>query len=411
MATLQSSLAVPDLRLPTLEAWHSFITSLKFTDIGPFVGQTSAALVRVYPDLHRSEQSVANKVLEFLLQHASSLGTYADELADLSTLPGLATLSTSLRLSRPPISFESRLSAILHRIDSDNESVCLRGLCDLELLLGQEVRQMRELSAGDTFDHLLGCVVKSVISSAIRSGDAWPTVRDLAFECLGAIGALDPDRLEIPADKATFVLQNNFAHTEENMEFAVDFIQHVLVRAYQSSNDTKHQSALAYSIQQLLKVCQFTPAMLSTDPAKSASISLSVLNRWKRLPKTVVETLAPLLTSRFEVKLSTSTLPTSRPVYSHKSSYRDWIRDWSLDMINHVISSSAKAIFTSFLSVVKTGDVGIARKLVPHLVLHLVISEQQKEALHSEILEVLQDQVRVTPHLPPEPRLLCAQVS
>lgn len=411
MATLQSSLAVPPLRLPTLEAWHAFITSLKFEDIGPFVSQTSAALVRVYPQLQADEQAVCRSILDFLVRHGKSLGPFADEIADLSSIPSLSSLSSTFRKMQASNTIEHTLASISLRIDSDNESVCLRGLCDLKLILERDTRSMRELGAGDTFDPILGKITKSVINSAIRSGDAWPEVRDMAFDCLGALGALDPDRVELPADSATFVLQNNFADKIEAAEFAVDFIQHVLVRAYQASNDTKHQAALAYSIQQLLKFCEFGPALLTSDANKMASIPLQILNRWRSLPKPVIETIAPLLTSRFEVKLSTSSGLLSYPLYQHKTAYRDWLREWTLDMIGMVTDSKAKAIFTAFLSVVKIGDVGVARRLVPHLVLHLVLSEKENGKIKTEILEVLEDQTRSVPHLPSESRLLSAQVS
>lgn len=411
MATLQSSLAVPTLRLPTLGAWYAFITSLKFDDVGPFVGQTSAALIRVYAVLRPDEQAACRNILEYLVRHSQHLGAFADDFADLSAVPALAPLSRIFKATHPDQSFEHNLRSVVQRIDSDNESVCLRGLCDLARILERDLPQMREFAAGDTFDPLLGKVTKSVIASAIRSGDAWPDVRAMAFECLGSLGALDPDRLEIPPDQATFVLQNNFSDSIEAMEFAVDFIQHVLVRAYQSSNDTKHQAALAYSIQQLLKFCQFGPALLTSDASKQASIPLQIMNRWKSLPKPVIETVAPLLTSRFEVKISASTAPVSYPLYQHKLAYRDWLRDWTLDMIGLVSDANAKAIFSSFLSVVKTGDVGVARRLVPHLVLHLVLSEKNQANIKTEILEVLQDQTRPVPRLASESRLLCAQVA
>lgn len=410
MATLQSSLAVPVLRHPTLEAWHAFITSLKFTDIGPFVGQTSAALVRMYPDLRKPEQEIARKILEYLVKHHGSLGDYAADMADVASIPALASMSQSLARTRLQESFESRMEQMLRRVDSDNESVCLRGLFDLKSVIESHPRQMREMGAGDTFDATLGRTMKSVISAAIRSGDTWLEVRDLAFECLGSLGALDPDRLEMPTEKASFVLQNNFTDTQESMDFAVDFIQHVLVRAYQSSNDTKHQAALAYSIQQLLRFCQFTPTLLVADSAKSSSVPVHVKTRWQLLPKPVVETIAPLLTSRFEVKLSAPSLAVDRPLYSHRATYREWIRDWGLDLIGSVTDPSAKAVFSAFLSVIKSGDVGVARKLIPHLVLHLVISQNGIAETQNEVLVVLQDQIRPEPLLPPDSRLLCAQV-
>ena len=408
MATLQSTLPLEGMQNVTLRTWHSFISSLRFADIGAFAGQTSAAFARMWSIFTPADCSIAKATLEYLIdQHGKELGDYVQEMANLTGLPGLEQTQSALERLQGHQSFDKRLLGILRRIDIENESVALQGLQDLKRLIGTKPATFRSLTSGDTFNAPVGLMMKTIVSAAVRTGDSWNDVRLAAFECIGIIGALDPDRFELPSDEVNFVVLQNFRDTSETHAFAMFLITHVLIRAYQSSNDTKHQAALAYALQELLKVCGFTQAILQ----KSGSISPQVQQRWNALPKPVIEAIAPLLSSRFSVKL-TQNGSDVHPIYATSTTYTDWIRAWALDLVYRVSGSQAAQIFGPFNSVIKHGDAGVTLRLVPPLVLNILISGKSDAVkyVQDEILAVLQDQVTPVSTMTPDARLLCAQV-
>jgi serine/threonine-protein kinase ATR len=411
MATLQVTLGIPELSDVTLDSWFTFLKTLDHRDALSHAGPTSASLVSYWQSLSPYGREVAGKIMRYLVFDVGN-GADAeglDEIVDVSTIGGLSDVQARLHAIRRGWSVEVRLYRLLERISSDSLTVTLQALKEVRSLLDEQRNFFQCLASGDFFDPLIGRTLRILSSVAARDVDGMEDVRLVAFECIGAIGALDPDRLDFGMGDSSPIVLKDFADEDESILFAMHLIKDVLVSAFRSTSDMGYQTNLAYAIQELLKFCQFNVSLMSSGRF-TTSASLKARTRWDSLPKHVLEVITPLLESRYTMK--EKSLPSFElPIYPQYGTYREWLQQWTTWLISEA-KGEAQKIFQPFRSVVRNKDVGVAHHLLPHLVLHtLVFGEQEKIwSIRSEILAVLQDQVNEKSPSSEDKKLLSARV-
>ncbi|PWN18138.1 hypothetical protein BCV69DRAFT_274423 [Microstroma glucosiphilum] len=409
MATLSSTLQVPELRTATLQSWQTFMTTLRFDDVGPFIGQTTAALLSEWSHFSNVERKVAGKILNYLVvENAQEMRKFSAEIPDMEDLATeLPDVCRKLRSSRQDWSAEQQLQQILERVADENASINLRSLHELKGFLQNHRRYIQTQASGTAFAPIVGTIITALLGTLRRSDDTQLEMRDLCLECLGMLGAVDPDRLELPAEDSPHKLLQNFEDRDETIDFAVHLIRDILVSAFRATSDTKHQSALAYAIQELLRFCGFTSALLRPNGRIS---SLKVKQRWNDLPPAIIDTVAPLLDSKYSITHGPATSH-DKPFYQHSNSYREWIEIWANHLMQGAKGQDAETVFGIFRVLIRHHDLDITQHILPHAVLHNLISgtDQQREELRAEFVAVLLDQVDPTMGFSPDRRLLCAQ--
>ncbi|KAK7062299.1 Serine/threonine-protein kinase atr [Favolaschia claudopus] len=412
MATFQTMIGIPELSEVTLQSWHTFLSTPAPRDIGPHVGPTSAAFVSSWSTFPPASRELATKSLEYIIiEVGGHLGSYLDEVTDLASIPELDRARRRLKQFRASWSPKQELQKILDRAWSDNLTVAIQSLGELKTFMLEDRKEfVSGLASGDIFDPLVDQLLSALFAAACREGDGADALRLLAFECIGALGAVDPDRFEIGANGPTMIMTSNFTNEEDSMTFALHLIQDLLVGAFRSTSDIRYQSQLAYCIQELLKFCKFTPALVGTGI--STSVPIKVRNRWNNLPKHVVETAAPLLEGRFAVPPYGTAQNMVHPIYPCHSTYREWIQWWSVHLITRASGQTAQVIFGVFRQAVRNKDVVVAHHLLPHLVLNILISgnESDTQDIRTELLTVLEDQVDPSSPSTEDKKLLSAQV-
>ncbi|KAH9855081.1 hypothetical protein C2E23DRAFT_725567 [Lenzites betulinus] len=412
MATLQTALIVPQLSDAALQSWYAFLAMLEPTDIGPHVGPTSASFVASWSLLSDRGRQAAKQCLDYMVvNRGQALGQYLSEVADLSSIPELAETNAALAALRAAWTPQQRLTALLERLESESLVVSIQAATELKAFLSEaDEDYIRSLTFGDVFNPLVGHLVSALYRAACRDGDGaqTQTLRDFAFDCIGIVGAIDPDRFELRVNDTRMIMLSNFTDETESMAFALHLIRDVLVGAFRSTSDVKYQSYLAYAIQQLLQFCNFSSALVT--PGGSNSVPLKTRNRWNSLPKHLLETVSPLLESRFSMEIPPFK-PLAYPIYPHHETYRQWIQAWTSDLIQKVSGPRAKQIFQVFSAVVRNKDVGVAHHLLPHLVLNVLASGDQDDAgaIRTELLSVLEDQVNLDSRSSADKKLLSAQ--
>ncbi|KZT71549.1 hypothetical protein DAEQUDRAFT_111495 [Daedalea quercina L-15889] len=411
MATLQTMLVVPQLTDVALQSWREFLTTLDVQDLGPYIGPTSASFVAYWPTFSVNGREDAKACLDYIIcDMGVKLGASLDDVVDLTSIPQLAAAQRTLAAYRKAWGPRRKLENILNRSASENLTVCMQALQELRsFMTAGDPKFMRSLASGDVFDPLIGRIVNALFTAACRDGEGTESLRRYAFECIGILGAVDPDRFEISSGDSRMVVWENFVDETESFSFVLHLIADVLVGAFRSTSDIKYQSHLAYAIQELLRFCKFSPGLITTT-GSSSSISLKVRSRWSSLPKHVLETVSPLLTSRFTLETDTPGEVTY-PIYPLMETYRDWIQIWTSHLLTRTSGDRAKTIFEVFSAIVRNRDVGVARHLLPHLVLHVLVSGNENDVsnIHSELLAVLEDQVDVDSHSTSDKKLLSAQ--
>ncbi|SPO21770.1 related to serine-protein kinase atr [Ustilago trichophora] len=432
MATLNSHLQPDSLSLATLESWKIFITTLRFDDIGPFVGQTAAALLSAWDRFNHERKRIAISILHYLIvENAAYLKEFIDDIPSLDRLDAeIPEICRGLRSVRETWNNDRRFRNILDRSSHENTSICNESLRELQAFLAEERAYIEALTSGDSFSPLIGQCIRTLMHVAARSDAQHTDIRDLSFRCFGLVGAVDPDRIEHAVEEPLKIVLSNFEDQEEAIDFSLHLIRDLLVPAFRAATDTTQQNGLAYAIQELLKVAGFNSSILTTG-SNARPVGIKTRQRLADLPQDVVDTITPLLDSRYGAQMGKPSIRET-PIYMHSRSYSDWLQSWTSRLITKTVeryeataaavaatgagpvksaASVASTIFGVFRVAIRSHDVGIARHLLPHLVLHSIISgdAMDREVIVDEIQTVLRDQVESQTNYEPERKLLTAQ--
>lgn len=431
MATLNSHLRPDSLSLATLESWKIFITTLRFVDVGPFVGQTAAALLSTWDRFNPERKKIGISILHYLIiENAAYLKDFIDDIPSLDRLDTeIPDICRGLRSVRETWNNDRRFRNILDRSSHESTSICNESLRELQAFLAEERAYIEALTSGDSFSPLIGQCIRTLMHVAARSDAQHTDIRDLSFRCFGLVGAVDPDRIEHAVEEPLKIVLSNFDDQEEAIDFSLHLIRDLLVPAFRAATDTTQQNGLAYAIQELLKVAGFNSSILTTG-SNARPISIKTRQRLADLPQDVIDTITPLLDSRYGAQVGK---PSSRetPIYMHSRSYSDWLQSWTSRLITKTVerndssgaavlaatgaaknaASVAATIFGVFRVAIRSHDVGIARHLLPHLVLHSIISGNVADRVEivDEVQTVLRDQVESQTNYEAERKLLTAQ--
>ncbi|KAI0720383.1 hypothetical protein C8T65DRAFT_736114 [Cerioporus squamosus] len=410
MAGFQTMLSSPEFAHATLYSWHSFLSVLDPVDLCPYVAATSASLVTAWSSLSSQEREIAKNCFRLLVtERGAQLGRHVKEIADLSSIPELNDIEQQLTTLRGEWTQHYRLYTLLERLGNESLTVAAQSAMELRAFLSEYEEEIRLLTTGDFFDPLAGRLVSALYAAASRDGDGTETLHGLVYDCIGIVGAIDPDRLELRVEDNRMLVLSNFTDESEATTFALHLIQDVLVGAYRSARELKLQSYIGYALQELLHFCKFTPALVKPGPG-SNSIPLKVRNRWNSLQSVVIETCTPLLVRPLEISLA-SAPPVSYPIYPHQPTYRQWVQLWTTDLVTRVSGEYGQRLFHVFSSLIRNKDVGIAHRLLPHLVSNVLAygDEDAGELIRTELLTVLEDQVNPNSASTSAKRLLSAQ--
>lgn len=418
--TLTSSLNKPALRLSVLRAWNTLLEGLQASDMSLYLGQTMAALATVWPELDEQEAAQAKVMILGLINLPDAEDGSRDEDAHgvsgagaaardvlarvhvagpiLNAMPEWADLRRSHELRGGN---RAELEALLDDLASDNAASILQTLIVLRQFLRDKTSFVHLLTSGNQFDPLVGCLLATLLAIPARLDLASTAEQNnLAFECLGLVGAVDPDRVDLrigSGGRMSTAMVINFDDEDEAADFALLLVRDLLVRAFRTTDNSAHQVKLAYAIQQLLKFCGFTPALLdavpythSTSNTTVTSRSGRVLARWRSLPSHMLDTIGPLLGSHYSVCFKEGQ-PRSLPLCHSSSTYAEWLQNWTSLLIKATRQTPAGDIFTVFRPVVLEHDLSIAQFILPHLVLAVLVygTELNRGQIGDELNAVL----------------------
>lgn len=406
MATLQSMVCIPSFAEATLSTWYSFIRALSIIDAGPLLGITTAAIIRNWESFSPESQDQATKILEYLLvDNGRDIRPHIETAVSLGDREKLKRCSRAIRRLRN--SSMDLLENLLTRCSSENVNMAVQSLSELKEYLLRCRSTMEGYMIGDVFNPLLARTMKVLFNAACREGDGTEELRSWAYDCIGIIGALDPDRLDLQSGNQNLMVMHNFEDEDEAMWFTLYLISDVLVSAFRSTTDLKYQRHLAYAIQELLKQCGFTNVLVKGG---AHSVPTKVRNRWKMLSQDVIETVAPLLEGRFTIQSKPLVVP-KFPIYTNSPTYREWVQTWTAYLIGCVQSPRASRIFEVFRPPIRNQDVRVAKQILPHLIITISQSEGDFDHITREIVAVLQDQIDSVDGTSNPRKALSAQVS
>ncbi|KLT45487.1 hypothetical protein CC85DRAFT_290333 [Cutaneotrichosporon oleaginosum] len=393
IASLQSTLCQPELRLQALHTWYRFVDLMKYADVGPYIGATVAAFVAEWSKFTAEERELATSIVRVIDGNHRHLQAFKDDIVDFAHIEELKPFHKNLLSYRQKWSTKKYLGKLLERTSSKNIAIATASVRELRWLLLTKGSEVLELARGDTFDPIIGQLVQSLLSTSSTDGDG-QELRDLSYECFGILGALDPDRFVTRSDESSMTIMSNFTDRDESIQFAIHLIRDLLTAAFRATNDTKHQKTLSFALQELLKFCEFNVGLVN----RGARVSRNVRERWEALPKDVLETVTPFLDTQFVLNKDKKS-SFKYPIYQTTKTYREWIQAWTVDLIGRVMDfrtgdrNDAQTIFAAFNTEAHSQDVAVANHILPHLVLHVLLSgdDSIRSNIRHEIDTVLTD--------------------
>jgi serine/threonine-protein kinase ATR len=164
MALLQAMLGFPPLVSVTLDTWKVFLQTLQPSDLGLYIGVTSAAFLASWEQFSRDERTVAKECLEYIvIECGDKLGSHLDEIADLRRFQELQAVSAKLSELRSDETPENQLRRILNRTSNENYAVACQAMEELKsFMLSKHSGFIHDLASGDAFSPLVSEIVSKI---------------------------------------------------------------------------------------------------------------------------------------------------------------------------------------------------------------------------------------------------------
>ncbi|KAJ3040430.1 serine/threonine-protein kinase M1 [Rhizophlyctis rosea] len=396
MATLQAALEVVELRTDALAAWNSLLRSLDILAVGAVLAPATIVLSERLGEYTPSQRRVVLDIFSYLyIERGEQMASHISEICMLPTDPGVTEINKVIRAIINGRDLMGRVEQLISAVSHDNVVVSIRALAELKTLLVAEQPQLHTLMLAENVHPIIKRTIDTLLDTCRVHEGSNIELQLLCCECLGALGAPDPARLDMlsrkDGDKAPGVTGEVFATFEGAMEFACGLIERRLAPSLRSAHNVKMQGHLAYVIQELLQFCGFTKAVV--DGVGVGSTADQVLrHRWNKFPKAVLETICPLVSAKYALNVS-STRSISYPIYPQKHGFRDWIISWTVDLIGKVQGAYASRVLGLCRNVVNEGNVAVAHDILPHLVLNVLVDGQSNnpEEILQEFLAVLEE--------------------
>nr|CAD7426912.1 unnamed protein product [Timema monikensis] len=379
LATLRTALRYSHNNFPELScaAWDSFVHSVEISTLGPLLGTIFISLLP-YLDNFSAEVST---IFNFLVQQ-EELSPYLKDLFFVPDHPAIrnvyVTIQQAMDSNRP---FLDILKEALHNVTHENVDIRVEALRHLKELLQINYRPLQDYVVGaEGLDPVLTELVETLIMGC---SDTNLSVALTCAECLGEIGAIDPGNLP----RKRFNMEKTvFQFSVKSELFALAALNE-LVRAFQTCRDTHNMDAFSLAIQELLKAFKIAPS------GKSAKKHL-----WDSFPENVQEVMKPLLTSKYKISVSRTSIP--HPVYgsSFGRSLCEWGFQWANKLIPLMKDKFAASLFESCLFGMKL-DAQTLMFFLPYVVIHTLFTcdDITKELILEEILAALNGAPTSTP--------------
>eukprot|EP01124_Arcella_intermedia_P030798 TRINITY_DN6811_c0_g1_i1.p1 TRINITY_DN6811_c0_g1~~TRINITY_DN6811_c0_g1_i1.p1 ORF type:complete len:1336 (-),score=309.61 TRINITY_DN6811_c0_g1_i1:7-3633(-) len=152
----------------------------------------------------------------------------------------------------------------------------------------------------------------------------------------------------------------------------------------------KPSNRAAYAIQEILKHCGCDKTTPNLDPKRLTTEQEKGFQVWSRFSPEVKQAITSFLSSQYHVEIKNKTTIEAAPIYKPHMRYNLWVTLWTKKLINQ----SNSPIFMACRNVI-SDNIEISCYLLPHLILHLLLSKdsptsQEKKDIKTEILTVLE---------------------
>ncbi|KAI7858792.1 hypothetical protein BDC45DRAFT_283922 [Circinella umbellata] len=376
MAIFQALGELPLMQEEAYKLWKRFIDALPQDKLTTFIGPIVRGILGIFI---RCNDMVKKEIGDLLEESLLGCDLTMDRLLELPSIPPFPELKNAsifIEKKRDEISIEQSIYAICQRARNDDALNTLTLVEEMHRIL---------LKNGPLHPVVIRhhSMLYTVLLYLSRKTGDLQSIRDVAAECLGILGATDPSRLRVEMIDDHVVVLHNFTNIAENRELVCNLITKHLIPAFQAANKEDTQLYLQYAMQKLLKYAGFNRNTVIGNE------DIEIQGRWKQLPLTVQKTLLPLLESSFSLNMTLQ--KTKYPIYPNADGYDTWIKRWYYLLTKTVSSTVVDQLFAACTPLVQLDFFALALDLLPSIILHVVLSgtQEARDNIINEMLCVL----------------------
>lgn len=390
-ACLQSAVEQDGLQDAAISAWLALISTLDGVDVVDLVDQTFALIVQHWSGLSSDiQQTVYDSIGEMLKTHSNLIREKVITIPSLAAIPLMSKFDSEIQRLKEHERPEIHLRAFTRRLSDENASIVAQALRELVPWLETNQSIIHEATVSEQPQAFIAEVVRALLDACTTYAGHNAEIVDLAAQCMGIIGCLDPNRVEVTSSKRQVLVLSNFEKASEVIDWVAIMLEDIVVPAFKSATNARKQGFLAYVMQELVRFCGFNEVAAVRIRASQASPASL---RWMEMPESVRNTLMPFLSSRYFLSTNTDVKPPPRsyPVFPQASSYSNWLRTWVYDMLWRGKGENVEMVFRVLARIIRGHDLTISVFLLPYVALNIVIGGTVQEAkdVSAELLTVL----------------------
>lgn len=367
------------------------ISTLDGADVVDLVDHTFALVVQHWSEFSSElQQKTYDSIGDILKTHSSLIREKVITVPSLETIPLMSKFEAEIQRLKEHERPETHLKAFTERLRDENASIVWQALKELKDWLEIHQSLVHEIAISEQSKDVISDLLRALLDVCARPASNEHDIANLGTRCIGIIGCLDPNRVEVSSSKRRLLLLSNFDKASEVIDWVALLLEDIIVPAFKSSTNARAQGFLAYVMQELVRFCEF-------NEVASAKLRASQVNpaysRWFDMPESVRNTLTPFLTSRYFLSAKTATKPEpcTYPIYSTGTTASSWLREWVYDMLWRGKGVNAEMVFPYLARISRGHDLSLPAFLLPYVALNIVLGGTIREAdeISAELLVVL----------------------
>ncbi|KAH0357480.1 hypothetical protein KCU83_g998, partial [Aureobasidium melanogenum] len=390
-ACLQSAIDQRKLQESALSAWLTLVSVLEGDDVADMVDHTFALVAQHWDSLSSPLQiKIHDTISEMVKTHSNVIREKLMTIPSLASIPLMSKIGLEIQRLKKDERPDVHLRAFAERLHDENVAIVTQGLRELVPWLGENQGFVHEAAVSEQPKAAIADVMRALLDVCTKYADHDSTVVNLSAQCIGIIGCLDPNSVDMSSSRRQVLVLSNFEKASEVINWVAIMLEDVLVPAFRSSTNARDQGFLAYVMQELVRFCGFNEAATARVRPSQAGPAHS---RWAEMPENVRNTLTPFLSSRYLLNSSSSVQPGKRsyPVFVNGKRHSTWLREWAYDMMWRGKGDNAEMVFPILARIINRHDISIASFLLPYVALNIVLGGTVQEAkdVGVEMLTVL----------------------
>ena len=290
------------LRNEVLDCLLILVKTLERKALGPILNPMIAISCSLNENSPKSEIATSVMILEYcLISCINDVQNHISSLCNIPNTPEFRKINSYVAKLLEAKTFSEKVTSMAVFLHHEHFLILTNTLMGIKSLLSENEMLLTSKLAADRIDSEFSDLLL-ILLEVVRKHNDHITIRTLAHECLGILGAVDPFKMVLKDNINVSSGKYNFSVTDNILDFTLFILVRQLVPEYSAASNVQTQSLLAYTIQELLKFIGFSQYAGKTSGHELLISDDSLKLRWDYIPKKYIPILFPLLSSKYSLK-------------------------------------------------------------------------------------------------------------